>query len=382
VSDQIVNAATRDFLRTFAADFQQIYPAFDKPTFLHDTFDSRWQKASVDNRLKYLSASLHKTLPSDYPTTCSILIELSSYLHRRHDNAFWAYMFIPDYMVRYGMDDLDSSIKAFEHITQYTSCEFAVRPFIMNHPGRMMTQMLIWSGHEHHHVRRLASEGCRPRLPLAPVLPALMKDPQPIIPVLDNMKNDDSEFVRRSVANNLNDISKDNPSVIVDLAGSWKGVSKNTDWVIKHGCRTLLKQGNSEVMQIFGFGPVDHMKVIGFSILDATVRLGGSLDFTFQLENSDTSESRVRIEYGIYYRKANGSLSRKIFKISERTLPGNSTTTINRKHSFKPMTTRKLHPGQHQLSLILNGQEMEKIGFELSMNEAVIDEGLTDGTLI
>ena len=365
MSDLIVNSATQDFLRTFAADFQQVYPAFDEPTFLHDTFDSSWQKASVDDRLKYLSASMHKSLPGDYPAACSILVKLCSYLHKRHDNAFWAYMFIPDYMVRYGMDDLESSINAFERITQYTSCEFAVRPFIMNYPERMMTQMLAWSGHEHHHVRRLASEGCRPRLPLAPVLPALMKDPQPIIPILHNMKNDESEFVRRSVANNLNDISKDNPSVIIDLARSWKGATKNTDWVIKHGCRTLLKQGNTEVMRIFGFGSVDHIDVHGFSVVDAMIRLGDSLEFTFQLENTDPSSSRVRIEYGIYYRKANGNLSRKVFKVSERTLPGNSTTTINRKQPFKPMTTRKLHPGHHQLSLILNGQEMERISFEL-----------------
>jgi 3-methyladenine DNA glycosylase AlkC len=372
VSDQTVNSATRKFLRNLTEDFQQVYPELDAPGFLHDTFDGRWQKMPVDDRLKYLSASLHKSLPHDFRVAASILAELMPYLHEKHDNAFWAYMFIPDYMVRYGMDDFETSVTAFEKITQYTSCEFAVRPFIVNFPQRMMAQMLTWSGHEHHNVRRLASEGCRPRLPLAPALPALKKEPQPIIPILDRMKDDQSEFVRRSVANNLNDISKDNPSVVIDLARSWKGVTKNTDWVIKHGCRTMLKQGDSEVMRIFGFGAVDQIMVRRFGVVDATVCLGDSLEFDFELENTDSSDARVRIEYGIHYRKANGTLSRKVFKISERTLPANSTVSINRKQSFKPMTTRKLHPGRHELSLILNGREMEKIGFELVIDDNLI----------
>jgi hypothetical protein len=167
------------------------------------------------------------------------------------------------------------------------------------------------------------------------------------------------------VANNLNDISKDNPATVFDLVKEWKGVTIATDWLVKHACRTLLKQGNAEVMQLFDFSSVDHIKISNFQILTPVVKIGESLEFTFQLTNASASKSRIRLEYGLYYQKANGTLSKKVFKVSEKTYPENSSNTINRKHSFKVITTRKFHVGKHQLSIIINGNELEKFNFKL-----------------
>jgi len=366
MTGELVNSETQKFLRKFSSAFQKVYPDFDKSTYLKDTFDSKWPKMPVEQRLSYLSASLKKSLPDDYSSAISIIIDLLAYLQKSPDYSPWVYMFLPDYMVRYGMENFNLSVDAFEEITKYTSCEFSVRPFILNYPNRMMEKMLVWSTHVDHNVRRLSSEGCRPRLPLAPALPAFKENPAKIIPILENLKNDESDFVRRSVANNLNDISKDNPAVVLDLVRSWKGKGKNADWVVKHGSRTLLKAGNSEVMEIFGFGSVENIVVREFNVLSPHVKVGGDLQFTFQLVNANNSASRIRLEYGVYYQKANGSLSKKVFKISEKVHPENSTTTINRKQSFRTMTTRKLHAGRHQLSLIVNGRELEKVDFELT----------------
>jgi 3-methyladenine DNA glycosylase AlkC len=229
-----------------------------------------------------------------------------------------------------------------------------------------MNQMLTWSKHKHWAVRRLSSEGCRPRLPWHVALPNLKENPTPIIPILENLKNDTSEIVRKSVANNLNDIAKDSPETVINLAKKWQGESKNTDWVIKHGCRTLLKQGNAEVMKIFGFDTtIKNISIQNFQILTPKVKIGKSLEFDFELLNNNKKKAKIRLEYGIYYQKANGTLSKKVYKISEKEYAGNSITQITRKQSFRVITTRVFHLGLHQISIIINGNELEKYDFEL-----------------
>jgi len=272
---------------------------------------------------------------------------------------------LDNFVEQYGLDDYKTSIKAIERITQFTSCEFAVRPFIIKYPKEMMKQMLVWSKHEHWGVRRLSSEGCRPRLPWAMSLPSLKENPTPIIPILENLKNDTSRFVRLSVANNLNDIAKDNPETVINLLKKWQGKSENIDWVLKHGSRTLLKQGNAEAMEIFGFGTVKNITIKNFKISTPKVKIGGSLEFGFKLMNNNHKKAKVRLEYGIYYQKANKTLSKKVCKISEKEYEKNSTTDIIRKHSFREVTTRVLHFGLHQVSIIINGREFEKHDFEL-----------------
>jgi 3-methyladenine DNA glycosylase AlkC len=230
----------------------------------------------------------------------------------------------------------------------------------------MMKQMFAWSNHKHWAVRRLSSEGCRPRLPWAMALPSLKKNPAPIIPILEKLKNDKSRFVRLSVANNLNDIAKDNPETVIDLVKKWQGKSKEIDWIIKHGCRTLLKQGNPKAMELFGFGAVaKNISIQDFKILTPKVKVGNSLKFEFKLLNKNKEKANIRLEYGIYYQKANGTLAKKVHKISEKEYAGNSTAPITRKHPFKVVTTRKLHLGLHQVAVIINGNEFEKHNFEL-----------------
>jgi 3-methyladenine DNA glycosylase AlkC len=275
------------------------------------------------------------------------------------------YAILSAFVEQYGVDDYETSVKAIEEITQFTSCEGAVRPFIIKYPHEMMEQMFVWSNHHNQWVRRLSSEGCRPRLPWHIALPKLKENPAPIIPILENLKNDPSEWVRLSVSNNLNDIAKDNPGIVIDLARKWQGTSKNTDRIIKHGCRTLLKQGNPEAMELFGFDAIKNIAIEDFHISTPKVKIGKSLEFSFKLLNNNTEKTKIRLEYGIYYQKANGTLSKKVHKISEKEYAGNSVTHITGKQSFKAITTRVFHLGLHQVSIIINGNEFEKYNFEL-----------------
>jgi 3-methyladenine DNA glycosylase AlkC len=274
-------------------------------------------------------------------------------------------MFFPDYIETYGINHFDISVKTIEQLTQFTSCEFAVRPFILQYGDKMIKQMLQWSQHKSHHVRRLASEGSRPRLPWAIALPELKKNPLPLLPILENLKQDNSEYVRRSVANNLNDIAKDNPAIVIQIAKKWKGISKETDAIIKHGCRTLLKKGHPEILKYYKLNDKADIGISGFKIKNNKVKIGDYLNFSFSLQNMEHIKQNLRLEYAIYYLLQNGAHYKKVFKISERQLKPGEKLSVEKRHSFKIITTRKYYPGLHKLSVIVNGQELKTGKFEL-----------------
>ncbi|MCL2373979.1 MAG: hypothetical protein FWC65_01895 [Treponema sp.] len=375
MAEAVKDMFNKQFFDRFTKDLKCVINDFNARKFVSQIMDDSWESREFKQRCRHITTVLKNFLPADYKDAIAKILELLDNLKDAHnfseiDDATFGlsleYGWILDNFVeQYGLDDYETSVKAIEKITQFTSCEFSVRPFIIKYPQKMMKQMLVWSKHKHWGVRRLSSEGCRPRLPWAMALPNLKKDPAPIIPILENLKNDASRFVRLSVANNLNDIAKDNPETVIDLAKKWQGKSENVNWVIKHGCRTLLKQGYAGVMELFGFDGAKNIMIKDFIISAPKFKIGDSLEFSFKLINTSAKKAKIRLEYGLYYQKANGNLSKKVCKISEKEYAENSTTQITRKHSFRVVTTRVLHRGQHQVSVITNGKEFEKHDFEL-----------------
>ena len=266
---------------------------------------------------------------------------------------------------RFGIDIKTSCFSKVAYFTQYGSSEFAVRPFIEARPEEMMQQMLAWATHKNHHVRRLSSEGCRPLLPWGRVLRDLKANPAPIFPILEILKNDESEYVRRSVANNLNDIAKNQPEQVVAIAQKWYGDNENTDWLVKHACRTLLKKANPAALLLFGFGSTDLIKVFDLAVEKSAIQIGEKLFFSFYVENTAASSQKLRLEYRIDYVKKSGKTSPKIFQIKEKIYEANSKTLIKRSQSFQNFTTRKHYAGQHQLTIVVNGLAFETISFEV-----------------
>ena len=373
--EPIKNWYNQQFFDNFTKDLQLVIPDLDPREFVAQVMDSEWENREFKQRGAHIANVLGRFLPADYKQAVAKILELLERIKDRYpdfseinDTSFGLgleYGWILDNFVeQYGLDDYETSIRAIEKITQFTSCEFSIRPFIIKYPAETMAQMLAWAGHEHWGVRRLASEGCRPRLPWAMALPNLKKDPAPILPILEILKNDVSRFVRLSVANNLNDIAKDNPETVVALAKAWHGRSKEIDWLLKHGSRTLLKQGHPEIMSLFGFNAV-NISIEEFRIDTPEVKIGESLTFSFKLLNNSDSKANIRLEYALYYQKANGTLAKKMCKISEKEYPANSVTQITRNHSFRVVTTRKLHMGLHKVAVVVNGREFEKWDFEL-----------------
>ncbi len=377
MAEAFKNMYNEQFFERFTKDLKVVISDFDARAFVSRVTDSEWENRELKQRCSHITTVLKDFLPADYKQAIAKILELLEYVENTHpdysvidDKKFGLTLeygaVLDNYIEQYGLDDYETSIKAIEKITQFTSCEFVTHLFIIKYPDKMMAQMLAWSKHPHWGVRRLASEGCRPRLPWAMALPNLKKDPSPILPILENLKNDPARFVRLSVANNLNDIAKDNPQVVIDLVKKWRGESQEVDWVIKHGCRTLLKQGNREMMELFGFGAVaGNISIKDFQLSTPEVKIGNALEFSFKLLNNNDTKAKIRLEYGLYYQKANGTLTKKVCKISEKEYAANSITQINRKHSFKVVTTRKFHPGLHQVAVIINGNEFEKYDFVL-----------------
>ncbi len=353
------------FFKLLTDALEEVKPDFESQNFTKDIFNKDWNQYELKDRMHHIATTLHSYLDSDYKIAVKTLLELIAYLQKNEVIMAFEFMFVPDFIEQYGLDDFDTSIIAFEKVTQFTSCEFAVRPFIVKYPELMMHQMLLWTTHKHDWVRRNATEGCRSRLPWAMALPEFKRDPNPILPILEILKNDPSEFVRKSVANNLNDISKDHPDLVIEITKKWMGQSKEIDWVLKHGCRSLLKQANKEVLTLFGLGANAKIVVKKVDITTPVVKVKESLAFSFEVVNTDNKPHKLRVEYGLYYQKANGTLSKKVFKISEKKYAANSSTLIKRKQSFKLISTRKFHVGLHQVSIIVNGVESKTLDFQL-----------------
>jgi 3-methyladenine DNA glycosylase AlkC len=230
-----------------------------------------------------------------------------------------------------------------------------------------MAQMLEWARHEHPGVRRLASEGCRPRLPWGIVLPDLKADPSPILPILELLKHDESEAVRRSVANNLNDISKDNPDVVLGLLQRWQAHdTPEIQRLTSHALRTLLKQGHPQALELLGFPSAPAIAVRELAVEPEALPLGSQVTLSFDIVSQGDEPQKLMIDYVVHHVRASGKRTPKVFKLSKRTIQPGQVLHITRNHSFAPVTTRKYYPGQHAIQPKINGQLFESVEFMLS----------------
>ncbi|MDX8388253.1 MAG: DNA alkylation repair protein [Ghiorsea sp.] len=347
------------FFKSLTNVLCKVYPAFDKKKFLSFVFDDEWTDKELKARMRHVTSCLHSCLP-EYKQAIPILKAVASHFHNTFEH-----MFFPDYVECYGLDEYETSIDALEHFTKYSSSEFAVRPFIIQYPEKMMRQMKDWAEHDNEHVRRLASEGCRPRLPWAMQLPAFIQNPTAVLEVLEKLKFDESLYVRRSAANNLNDIAKDNPEIVYQIAKAWLGQNKETDWLVKHACRTLLKQAHPKTLLLFGFTAIDHINIKDFKV-DPAVVWDGKVAFSATIHSKEKlgKLGKLRLEFAIDFMKANQKTSKKVFKIAESTYQ-TSQKEIQKTFNFKPISTRKYYAGEHQLSLIINGKAVAKKPFIL-----------------
>ena len=275
MAEPLKDLYTRELVEGLGYEIVLVWPKFDSSAFVQCVFSDSWDSLELKGRMGRITEALYRFLPGNYKKSLGILLKIAP----RFEG--FQYMFFPDFVEKYGMDEYDLSVVALEVLTKRFSGEFAVRPFIVRYPKWMMAQMNRWATSKNEHVRRLATEGCRSRLPWAMVLPVFKEDPSAVLTILEKLKEDENEYVRRSVANNLNDISKDNRDVVIEIARSWLGTSRETDRLVKHACRTLLKRGDAEVLGLFGYESPRHITLSNL-VVGESVNWGDSLVFSFQ----------------------------------------------------------------------------------------------------
>ena len=254
-----------------------------------------------------------------------------------------------------------------KEMTKRFTAEFDIRYFLVADQQRCFEMLSDWVMDKNHHVRRLVSEGTRPRLPWGMQLTQLVGDPSPSLPLLMALRDDKHEYVRRSVANHLNDIAKDHPDLVADLAKDWmKGADKSREKLLRHACRTLIKQGHPVALEAFGIMP-PQIDLKSFRIKTSVVELGGALEFSVELTSTSKRVQSVIIDYVIDFVKANGKRAGKVFKWTRRELKAGDTVSMSRTHKIKPITTRRYYAGKHGLALRINGKDFGFEEFELKI---------------
>lgn len=339
----------REKVEYFGKILKEEYPPFDSESFVTLVCDADWPARELKEKMRHTTLCLHEFLPENLSEAVRILKALVPKI------AGFEAIVLPDYVEVYGIDSPEISVPALGILTKCGSSEFGIRPFLNKDLKGTMKYMLEWADDEDFKVRRFASEGCRPRLPWASGVPALKKDPSLILPILEILKNDPEEFVRKSVANNLNDISKDHPELVLDICERWQGNSKNTDWIIKQACRTLLKQGNKRAMLLFGFANPKQMHIENLQFSNLPPKIGDEISFSFDLNLETKKKQKVRLEYIVHFVKSNGKTSPKVFQMKEVELaPG--IYPVQKKHTFANMSTRKHFAGKHKFQIVVNGE--------------------------
>jgi 3-methyladenine DNA glycosylase AlkC len=357
MAEELRNIYNIDFVNHLIQSIETVYKPFNADRFRELVFQQDWHNLALKERMRRLTFSLHESLPINYREALEILYQVAPQFTGLGGIIF------PDYVDQYGLDDWEESMKALSFFTPFSTSEFAVRPFLIKDQERMLQQMQIWSIHPNEHIRRLASEGCRPRLPWGMSVPSLKRTPEVTLPILFNLKEDESLYVRKSVANHLNDISYTHSDLVIKLAKEWYGNNPYTDWIIKHACRSLLKKGHPEALTLFGFGDDKSIEFMEFTIDSHPIQMGESIDFSFTLHA--TKSLPVRVEYAIDFVKSKGQRSRKVFMISSTQMKKNDIRRFTKQHSFKELTTRKHYKGTHTLSIIINGATKATLDFEL-----------------
>lgn len=352
----------------------RVYPEFERAEYVK-LAGRGLGDLELKQRVVQVAKALDETLPDRFEDLCPILV---ASLHPSEDTARediefsvegacgWAVWPLTELVAMRGLGHPELALSTLYEMTKRSTAEFDVRPFLDQHTELSLPIVKEWTQDPNRHVRRLASEGSRPRLPWGMRLQKFVEDPGLILPILNNLKDDPEEYVRRSVANNLNDIAKDHPDLVADIAADWlRGASKDRQRLVKHACRTLIKKGHQKTLASFGYQPIEPTDV-ALSVQTPTVNYGEALEFNLSMDGLPKGTG-LMIDYAIHFVKANGKRAAKVFKWKDLKNHSGGGLEASRKHVIKPITTRVYYPGEHMIEIMVNGRSVAQAEFTLIM---------------
>ncbi|MFT5759146.1 MAG: 3-methyladenine DNA glycosylase AlkC [Alteromonadaceae bacterium] len=362
------NGLSEPAIQRIAKAFSQVLPSFNTASFSKDVLVS-YQDLELKERVNHIITQLHKQLPKDFVETVKVFEKIPAIWDKGNIDdplrSFAAWPII-DYVGVYGLSHPHESLAILKQLTGLFSAEFAIRPLIKKYPDECHQQFLLWLKSENEDVRRLISEGTRPRLPWGMRLHQFIDNPNTNMPLLTHLKNDPSLYVRRSVANHLNDIAKDHPKLVIDVCTLWyKEANNELQWLIKHATRSLIKAGHAEVFPLLGFTESPQISVEKLSISNKVINMGETIAFEFKLLSKSNSQQKLVIDYAIHFVKANGKQQAKVFKLKNVNLANNEENRVTKQFSFKAISTRKYYPGEHKIEILINGLSMASVNFEV-----------------
>ncbi|MDB6002333.1 MAG: alkylation repair protein [Rhizobacter sp.] len=348
-------------IRHIAEETAAVCAPFDAERFVALSLKGL-DELSIMQRLRRIAENLHATLPPGYVESLDVLHALAPRLNSR-----FVTMVLPEFVALYGAEHFDASMQALKAFTAFGSSEFAIRHFLRRDLTRTLEVMTRWADDDNEHVRRLASEGSRPRLPWSFRLDALVEDPSPTAALLDKLKADPSLYVRKSVANHLNDITKDHPEWLLARIEAWSLDDPRTAWIAKHALRSLIKQGDKRALSVVGAGGKPEVVLSGFAIDPPAIRLGDAITLSFKLASMAKQSQRLVIDYAVHYVKKSGETSAKVFKLKTLTLDAGASVALSRQQSIRNFSTRVHYAGKHEVDLLVNGEIMASAVFDLKL---------------
>lgn len=356
-----------EVFRLWAKTLGKLEPRFKRSAFLADV-DSALRPLELKDRIRLLASRLSDSLPLSFAAKSKLLARALESEPELHGFAGAA---AHELISREGLaskSDFDRSLGLLRDLTEYFSSEFAIQPFLVADLARTLKFLGDLTDHPNVHVRRWVSEGTRPRLPWGIRLRAIQERPEHTIPLLEALRYDEELYVRKSVANHLNDISKDHPERVVRLLRAWRKEApaahrEKIEWITRHALRGLIKQGHPGALALFGWSgevPLARKKLV---LSSDRVSVGDQLEFSVQLASRKARSAAL--DFRIYYRKKNGELSPKVFKWTTLDLREGQLVALTKRHSFRPVSIRKLYPGLHAIGVQLNGIEILRQEFRL-----------------
>ncbi len=353
-----------------AENLVRVWPQFNSAGFIASS-KRGLGKLELKARVKHVAQALALHLPQEYASAAQVLMRAAdSWDSGDADDPLRAFAAWPlfQFIEDHGIDDFDRSMEALHRLTHLFSAEFAMRPFIERYPDRAFEQLELWAKDEDEHIRRLVSECTRSRLPWATKVQLLSDDSIPVVRLLEMLKDDPALYVRRSVANNLNDIAKDNPELVIEICQRWtQGASAQRQWIVKHATRTLVKQGHPQVWPLLGFTAKPKLKLLPLEISQAKLTVGDSLEFQLEIQSAAKSPQKLAVDYIVHFVKSGGKQRPKVFKLKVLELAAGHSVKLKKRHSLREISTRKYYAGVHRVEIVVNGRVYAQGEFRLAL---------------
>ncbi len=356
----------RALLTRMAESLSRHHPEFDSKAFVR--LEKTFEALEMKPRVLAIRDELKRHLPSNFKESLSIILKS---LKEESLEGFdiWPYA---EFVQFYGIEDASLSLNALVEITRVFTSEWAVRPFIRKYRDQTLQFLLECARSSDVNVRRWASEGCRPRLPWGERLNELIQNPKLTLPILEVLKDDPELFVRKSVANHLNDITKDHPEFVVEILTRWNreadpGHRQKIEWITRHSLRTLIKAGHSGALRLIGVSTQVKCRLRQLKLNQKKYRLGEKVQISFEVHSLSSRNQKLVVDYVVHYVRANGKKSAKVFKLRSFELGGKEKIQIQKAHPLKQVTVRKHYPGLHEIDIQINGKKFGKLRFSLEL---------------